>query len=136
MIQSSNSATAYSQKCGKPYVNDFSSSDWLAGTGVHGSSDSRYHRPSSVASMSASVLSTMPSPFMSPLAPPYQICSWAASPNCKPVGSSRMPILLVSTLTVISTESPTATSPTPGTNAGSVVVSDRNGWVWLSMLLL
>src|SRR2546425_12929905 len=131
------SATAYSEKCGSPYMNDFSSSDWFAERCVHGSlASARYHSPSNCASILLSVLSTTPSPFRSPPAPPYQIFSWAGSPNCKPCGSSETPILLVSTRTVTKTESPTASSPTPGTNCGSVVVSVRNGWTALSMLLL
>src|SRR5438477_5537065 len=131
------SAMAYSQKCGSAYVNDFSSSDCDAPSLVHGSLfSSRYHRPSTWASRAASVLSTTPSPFKSPLAPSYQTLSWAGAPNCRPVGSSDTPILVVSTVTVMRTESPMASSPTPGTNCGSVVVSSRNGCTSLSMELL
>src|SRR6266496_1908425 len=109
MIQSSNSsATAYSLKWAKPQVNDFSSSDWVAGRWVHGSEGSSR----------------------------YQIFSSAGVPNWRPVGWSDTPIFVVSTLTVMKTESPMASSPTPGTNCGSVMVSVRNGWTALSMLLV
>src|SRR5437773_7857676 len=131
------SATSYSQKCGNAYVNDFSSSDCEAPSFVHESlSFSRYQRPSTWASMAASVLSATPSPFKSPPAPSYQILSWAGAPNCRPLGSSFTPILVVSTVTVMRTESPMASSPTPGTNCGSVVVSCRNGCTLLLMELM
>src|SRR5438046_8649714 len=87
------SATAYSQKCGNAYVNDFSSSDWLAPSCVHASlRSSRYQRPSSLASIWLSVLSTTPSPFRSPPAPPYQSLSCAGAPNGSPLGSGETPI--------------------------------------------
>src|SRR5467141_3534410 len=138
MIQSSSSsATAYSLKWAKPQLNDFSSSDWLAGSWATASAGSwGYQGPSSCASILASVLSTTPSPFRSPPAPSYQIFSSAGVPNCSPVGRSDTPIFVVSTLTVMKTESPIASSPTPGTNCGSVMVSVRNGWTALSMLLV
>src|SRR5439155_1448553 len=118
------SATAYSQKCGNAYMNDFSSSDWLAPICVHASlRSSRYQRPSSLASIWLSVLSTTPSPFRSPPAPPYQSLSCAGAPNCSPLGSSETPIFVVSMVTEMRTESPTASSPMPGTNVGSVVAS-------------
>src|SRR5262249_20294275 len=122
------SATTYSLKCGSAYVNDFSCSDCDAVSLVHAAaSPSRYHRPRSCASSCISVLSATPSPFRSPLAPPYHIVMAAGAPNSRPVGSSETPILLVSTRTVTRTESPMASWPTPGTNWGSVVVSVRNG---------
>src|SRR6266542_266544 len=115
MIQSSNSsATAYSLKWAKPQVNDFSSSDWVAGRWVHGSEGtSRYQRPSSCASILASVLSATPSPFRSPPAPSYQIFSSAGVPNWRPVELNDTPNIEVSTLKVKTTESPIASSPTP-----------------------
>src|SRR6266516_1771356 len=106
------SATAYSQKCGQAYVNDFSSTAWLAPSSDHASLwSSRYQRPSSFASIWLSVLSTTPSPFRSPSAPPYQSFICAGAPNCSPLGSSATPIFVVSMVTVMRTESPTANRP-------------------------
>src|SRR5260370_189473 len=88
-------------------MKDLSASEWFAGSGVHAlSAPSRYHSPSSWLSIWASVLSTTPSPFRSPPAPPYHSCSWAGTPNRNPVGSSDTLILIGATVSLISTEAP------------------------------
>src|SRR5437762_12561148 len=81
----SENETSKSQKCSNSLMNDLSESEWIAGIGAHVLvAPSRYHMPSSLPPIPASVESATPSPFHSPPPPAHPTCRRPRSPTAQP----------------------------------------------------